>query len=94
MRKRAWHKAYGTWVTPWAEVVRKAVGTQSAMTYIGRRQGTVAQWVALRLIFKVCARDTGYEGGDFRRDAFWRQEAAETQIRETLEEILRETRRR
>ena len=32
---------------PGAEGVREAVGEQSEMTYIGRRQETVAQWVAL-----------------------------------------------
>ena len=36
-----------TWVTLVAEELRQAVGTQSAATYIGRRHGTVSQWVAL-----------------------------------------------
>ena len=45
------------------------VGTQSEMTYIGRRHKTVAQWVTLRPIFEVCARETGSEGGGHRRDA-------------------------
>ena len=47
------------WETPWAEVVQEAAGTQSAMTYIERRQATVDQWVALRPPFEACARDTG-----------------------------------
>ena len=94
MGKRDWQNTYRTWVNPRAEVVQEAVGTQSAMTYIGRIQGTVAQWVALHPIFEVCAREAGYEGGGCRRVALWRQDAAETQIRETLEEILRETRLR
>ena len=34
---------------------------QSEMTYIGRGQGTVVQWVALWIIFDVCARYTGYK---------------------------------
>ena len=29
------------------EIVREEVGTQSARNYIGRRQATVAQWMAL-----------------------------------------------
>ena len=33
-----------------------------ATTYIGKIQGTVAQWVALRPIFKVFVRETVYEG--------------------------------
>ena len=45
--KRERWKADGVWVTPRAEVVWEAAGTQSAMTYIGRRQGMVSQWVAL-----------------------------------------------
>ena len=72
-----------------AEVVRKAAGTQSAMTYIGRRQATVAKWVALRPIIEVCAGNTGYEGGGLRREEWWNQGAAYKQLRATLEEILR-----
>ena len=33
------------------------------MNYIGIRQATVVQWVALRLIFEVYAGKKGYEGG-------------------------------
>ena len=75
MGKRAWRKSDGKWVTTKAEVVWKAAGTQSEMIYIGRRQGMVAQWVALWPIFEVCARDTVYTGGGLRRDTWWRQEA-------------------
>ena len=63
-------------------------------TYIRRRNGKVTQWVDLRPISKVYAREKGYEGGGSRRDAWWRQEVAETRLRATLEEILREARRR
>ena len=45
--------------TPRAEAVREAAGTQFSMKYIGRRQETVAQWVAWRLIFKVCTGEKG-----------------------------------
>ena len=44
-----------TWETPRAEVVREVAVTQSSMTYIGRRQATLARWVALQQIFEVCA---------------------------------------
>ena len=46
------------------QLVREAAGTQLAMTHIGRRQGTVAQWVAMRPIFEVCAGEKGKEGED------------------------------
>ena len=64
------------------------------MTYIGIRQGTVAQWVTLRPIFEVHAREKGYEGGRCRRDVWWCKEAVETQIRITLDKISRESRSR
>ena len=39
-----------------AEGVREAAVTQSARTYIERRQENVACWVVLRPLFEVCAR--------------------------------------
>ena len=57
----------GTWETPGEEVIREAAGTQSDRIYIERRQATVAQWVALRSLFEVCVRDTGYEVGGMMR---------------------------
>ena len=53
----------GTWETTGVEGILEAAGTQSARIYIEQRQATVAQWVALRPLFDVCARETGYEGG-------------------------------
>ena len=53
--KRAQWLPYGTRETPGAEAVQEAAGNNLAMKYIGIRQETVAQWVALRPIFKVCA---------------------------------------
>ena len=49
--------------------MRGAAVTQSAMKYLERRKGAVAQWVVLRPIFEVCARDAVYEGGGGRRKA-------------------------
>ena len=62
-RKRAKQLEDGTWETPGAEGIREAAGTQLDRIYIERCQTTVAQWVALRPLFEVCARETGYEGG-------------------------------
>ena len=42
------------------------------------------QWVALRPLFEVCARETGYGGEERRRKAWWGQEAIEKQLRATL----------
>ena len=48
-------KVDGGWVNPWGEVVQEAALTQSEMTYIGRQQVTVVQWVVLCPIFEFCA---------------------------------------
>ena len=45
-----------------AERVLKATGTKPLWEYIERRQATVAEWIALRPIFEVCAKETGFEG--------------------------------
>ena len=68
------------------EVAREAAGTHLARIHIEQRQETAAQWVALRPLFEVCARDTGYEGGGLRKEAWWLQEATEKQLRATLVE--------
>ena len=92
--KRARQLGYMTWETPGEESVQEAAGTQSARIYIEKRQATVAQWVALRPLFEVCARDTGYKGGGRRRKAWWRQEATEKQLRSTLADSRESKRRR
>ena len=50
--------------------------------------------MSLRPIFEVCARETGYDGLGRRRYAWWRQDVAKTQLRETLNEISWESRSR
>ena len=55
-----------------------------AMTYTCIRQATVAQWVELLSIFKVCAGEKGYERGGRSREAWWRQKVTEKKIRATL----------
>ena len=64
---------YRTWETTGTKDVRETERTQSARIYIEQRQETVAQWVALRPLFQVCTREIGYEGGERRRKAWWRQ---------------------
>ena len=48
----------------------------------------MAEWVATWPIFDVCARETGFEGGGRLRVPWWRQKAAEDQLRVTMEAIL------
>ena len=69
------------------EEVWEAAGTQSETTYIGLRQGTMVQWVALRLIFEVLTRDNGYEGEGSGMDAWWHHKTPDTQLREILKDI-------
>ena len=45
--------------------VLQVSGTQTLQTYLDWRQATFAEWVALRSIFDVCARDTGYKEGGY-----------------------------
>ena len=42
-----------------AESVLQASGTKPLNTYINKRQAKVADWVALRPIFEVFAKDAG-----------------------------------
>ena len=51
-----------TWQTEGADRVLQATGTKPLWEYIERRQATVAEWIALRPIFEVCAKETGFEG--------------------------------
>ena len=64
------------------------------MTYIEIRQANVAQWVALRPIFEVCAGEKGYKGGRRRREYWWRQEETEKKLRYNLAGVSWETNRR
>ena len=50
--------------------------------------------MALRPIYEICDRETGYEGGGRRHDPWRRQTAAWKQLREMLEENLEEARAR
>ena len=92
--KRDKHLGDGEWETPGAEGIQEVAGTHPDMIYIERRQATVAQWVALRPLFEVCAKDTGYEGGVRRRKVWWHQEATKKKLRATLEDSREAKRRR
>ena len=92
--KRAQRIGDGTWETPGAEVVWKESVMKLAMTYICRRQATVAHWVALRPIFDLCAGEKGYEGVGHRTESCWRQEATKKQLRDTLAGVSGEAERR
>ena len=77
-------QANGSWETSAAEEVLQAVGMQSVVTYIGRCQAKVAQWVALRPILEVCVWKTAYEGGDRKRRQWWKKGETAEALRTTL----------
>ena len=54
---------YGSWRKVVVDRVLQGLVTQPLQNYIDSSQATVAEWVALRSILDVCARDTGYKGG-------------------------------
>ena len=66
------------------KIVLQGVGTQPLKTYVDRRQAAVVEWVALRNIFDVCARETGYEGGDRLQILWWRQAELHKQLKVTV----------
>ena len=57
--KRARSQAGDNWETPAKEEVLWAVGIKSVDKYIGLWQEKLAQWVALRPLLEVCAREKG-----------------------------------
>ena len=65
-----------------------------ARTYIGRRQATVAEWVALGILFGVCVRETWYKRIGRIWYAWRCQEATEKKLQSTLAGILWEAKRR
>ena len=52
-----------TWQKEGADSVLQAAGTKPLMEYTKKRQAVVVEWVALRPIFEVCVKETGYMGG-------------------------------
>ena len=72
------------WCKAAAESLLQATGTKILNNYIENRQVEVAERVALRHIFEVCKKYTGYEGGGMLQDPWWRQAASEQQLKATL----------
>ena len=91
--KRAKRSSYGTWRQEGSESALKVAGTQEVRMFIDRRQEMVAQWVALRPIFEVCAQqETSYKGGGRRRPLWWRKTEVDAQLRVILGYISAEVR--
>ena len=61
-----------TWTKEGPYRVLRVAGTKLLQEYIENRQVTLAEWVDLRPIFEVCAKETGYKGGEKLRDLWWR----------------------
>ena len=87
-RKQETRRRDGSWRQVTSEAVIQVTGTQMLREYMYRRQATVAEWVAPRPIFYLCAIETGYEGGGGLRVPWWRQKAEEDQLRVVVEDIL------
>ena len=83
-----------SWQKVAADRVIQGAGTKPLHTYLYRRQEIVAEWVTLQPIFEVCVRQTGYKGGENLWEPWWRQAAAEKQLKVTLEEISATARER
>ena len=86
-KKKAKGLRYGSWKQVTAKKIFQGAGTQTFQAYVGRIQATVAEWVYLRPIFGVCARDTSYDGGGRLQVPRWRQAAAEKQLKVAVEAI-------
>ena len=87
---KALRQTDGTWETTASEDVLRTTGKKSVTEYIGCRQATVANWVALCPLLEVCARETDYKGGRGRKKISWRrQQTTEEKMWNTLEEAAR-----
>ena len=92
--KQATRRRDGSWRKVKAEAVLQGEGKHSLRTYVDRQQVTVGEWVAIRPIFDVCVRETGYEGGGRLRVPWWRKKAAENHLRVMVEARLAASRLR
>ena len=75
------------WWQVTTEAVLQGTGTQLLRTYVERRQATVVERVALQPIFDVCVIDIGYDIGGGIQVPWWRQEAADNQLKVTVASI-------
>ena len=64
-RKQAMRRMGISWRQVKSEAVLQGAETQTLMTYMDRRQATVAEFMAIRPIFDVCERYMGYKGGGY-----------------------------
>ena len=74
-RIQAERRRDGYWRQVKADEFLLGVGTQTLRKHVDRQHATVAEWVATRPIFDVCARETGYEGGERLQVPWWRRKA-------------------
>ena len=88
MGKKARRRRGGSWRRALSDSRHQEAWTQPLQTYIEWRQEKVAEWVALRTIFEICANETGYDGGGSHQEPWWWQVAENKQLRAMLEEIL------
>ena len=65
-----------------------------AVIYVERRQATLAQWLALRFLFEVCAREIWCKGGGKSKQAWWRKVLSEKQFNATPADSQKAKRRR
>ena len=77
-----------TWRSAAEARVLKESCTHTLGTYIDKIQATVAEWVELIPILKVCNMDTVYEGGGRYWETWWNQMVAWKQLSAMLEVIL------
>ena len=54
----------------------QVAGTKPFREYILKRQMMIPEWVDLRPIFEVCAKETVYKEGGTLQELWWRQAAA------------------
>ena len=59
-RKQATWRKGGSCQQVTSEAVLQVAGTQTLRTYMDRQHDTVVEWVAIRPIFGVFDRETGY----------------------------------
>ena len=79
-------KSNGSWETPAAEKVIRALVMQLAATYIRHRKEKVAQWVSLRPLLVVFTQENSYEGVARKMQPWWRYGATSEALSTTLEE--------
>ena len=78
-----------TWKRKGAASVIREKGIHNFGEYINRRYTTVAEWISLRSIYKVCEKEIGTGGGERLCETWWRQTAPRAQMGDTIGKIRR-----